>query len=264
MKIGIIIPLKSKLVSKDWNITCQNAEATVSSVLRQKDKSFEAVLVGHEKPDFVNKLTTEKKFNFLQLSDFAPPNVEECNLNERQIKYEMDRCTKILKGIKSLKEKHPDISYWFALDADDLIHQNFVGILKKYSSADAIILDRGYFYYKNTGITNLENEFSAYCGSSAILSNELFQLPEVITENSFRLIPFGQFSHVHMKDRLSEKGCIIAVPEERIVIYVRNNGENISNSLSIKTPYRLLKWYVKMFVRAKKLDRSVKLNFGLR
>ncbi len=52
MKIGIVIPFKSKEVAKDWKIACKNLNATVDSVLNQNSRNYKAVVVGHDQPDF--------------------------------------------------------------------------------------------------------------------------------------------------------------------------------------------------------------------
>ncbi|MTI79111.1 MAG: hypothetical protein FH754_17660 [Marinobacter sp.] len=263
MQIGIVIPLKSKKVAKNWDTTVGNLKATVDSVLSQSANNYSAVVVGHECPEFFkDDLYQSSKCEFLQYSDFEPP-VAGGDEAENQLKYEFDRCTKILRGIMYLRNQHPLITHWFALDADDLIRNNFVKTLEKYEESDAIILDKGYFFFKSTGIINKENEFSAYCGSSSVVSDEVFSLPEGVDEKSFRSTPFGNISHVHMKQRLTDDGWSISVPNERLIMYVRDNGENISNDAYCNTPYKKLKKNVKSILRYSPISRDIKASFGL-
>jgi hypothetical protein len=263
MQIGIVIPLKSKKVAKDWDTTVGNLQATVDSVLAQSFDNFNAVVVGHERPDFFkNDFYKSSKCEFLQYSDFEPP-VVGADEAENQLKYEFDRCTKILRGIMHLQHEHPSITHWFALDADDLIRNDFVKALQKYEESDVIMLDNGYFYFKNTGIINKENEFSAYCGSCSVISGKVFILPDRVDEKSFRSTPFGNISHVHMKQRLEVDGWSISVPTERLIMYVRDNGENISNDAYCNTPYKKFKKNVKSILRYKPISRDIKASFGL-
>lgn len=263
MRIGIVIPLKSKKVAKNWDTTTRNLQATVDSVLAQTSENFNAVVVGHECPDFFkDDLYQSSKCEFLQYSDFEPPVAGEVEA-DNQLKYEFDRCTKILRGIMHLRNQNPSITHWFALDADDLIRESFVEALERYKEFDAIILEHGYFYFKSTGIINKEDEFSAYCGSSSIISDRVFSLPETVDERSFRSTPFGNISHVHMKQRLEADGWSIAVPAERVIMYVRDNGENISNDAYCNTPYRKFKKIVKSVLRYQRVSRDVKASFGL-
>lgn len=263
MKIGIVIPFKSKEVSKNWDVTCRNLKATVDSVLAQTSGDYTAVVVGHDCPDFFkSEHYKNSKCNFLHYEDFSPPKIGPDEM-QNQLKYEFDRCTKILRGIMQIKENDPSVTHWFSLDADDLIHDNFVSILSSYERAGAIILDKGYFLFKSTGIINKEDEFSAYCGSSSVISDRYFDLPGTIDEKSYRRTPFGNISHVHMKQRMLEDGVKVLVPDERLIMYVRDNGENISNDAYCNTFYKKFKKCIKMIVKYRFVRKDVKAHFGL-
>lgn len=261
--LGILIPLKSKKVSKDWGITCKNLEATVKSVIAQDNRNFRAVVVGHEKPEVMAKLQSSDNCEFVYFDEFEPPKPGK-NEAENQLKYEFDRCSKILKGIMYLTNTYDDIGFWFSLDADDLISSKFVEEILNYKSYKAIVLDKGYFYFKSTGLFNKENEFSAYCGSSSVLSSDLvLPVPDKISKLSFREIPFGNISHVNMKSWLTTIGVEYKVPKQRLVVYVRDNGENISNDAYCNTPYKKLKKNIKMLLRTRLLSKADLKKFGL-
>jgi len=264
MKIGIVIPLKSKAVSKNWNTTCENLKSTVNSIMNQTSDSFECVVIGHDCPDFMIGINLqEDKVRFIKYDTFPPPIIGTAE-SENQLKYEFDRCHKILAGIVYLKNSFLDITHWYSLDADDLIQDKFVEAMQSYDYADSIILDNGYIFFKNTGVINKENEFSAYCGSSAIISDRLIKLPEVIDESSHRSIPFGNFSHVNMRNRLQQSGYRVVVAAERVVMYVRDNGENISNAAYTNTLHKKIKKFIKSIVKYRHVDRATKQSFGLK
>ena len=67
-----------------------------------------------------------------------------------------------------------------------------------------------------------------------------------------------------MKQRMLENGVAITIPDERLIMYVRDNGENISNKAYNNTFYRKLKKFVKMLIRCKFLNKDVRSHFGLR
>lgn len=260
MKLGIVIPLKSKQVSKNWQVTCDNLQSTVRSIECQTDQDFESVVVGHECPDFLNG--SGLKTRFVVFDEFPPP-VHRDDESENQMNFEADRCSKILKGIIYLSSERTEISHWFALDADDLIRKDFVEVLKSYGEFDSAILNNGYFYFKNTGIVNRESEFSAYCGSSAIIPDKFFSLSNEIKRESFRKMPFGQVSHVHMEKYLLEKGGRLIVPDESLVMYVRDNGENISNAAYCNTWDRKFKKIVKAVLRYQFSSNEIKRQFSI-
>lgn len=263
MKIGIVIPLKAASVSSNWTTTCENLHATVKSVAAQTVDNFASLVVGHDKPLFLEGKMTN--CDFVSLTEVSPPGVRDNEIQrETYLRYEADRCSKIHKGILELGKSNTGITHWFALDADDLIHREFVESLQPYAVFDAIIMDRGYTYFKNSGFLNYEDEFSAYCGSSAVLSDKLFKnQSDVVFGENFRTIPFGAISHVSMKSKLVEQGHSIAIPEKRLVTYVRDNGDNTSSKAYCGTFLKRLKQKFKMRMKTKPLTKSIKSDFGI-
>lgn len=263
MMIGIVIPLKAKSISQNWEVTCKNLGMTLNSIDSQTCDLFTAMVVGHDQPEYFDHPDpSRKKSKFIYFDEASPPQ-KGPDESQNQLNYEKDRCSKILKGVKTLKKKHSEITHWFALDADDVIHKDFVKVLQKYDPADNVVLDNGYFYYKSTGIINMEDEFSAYCGSSSVLSDDLFKISSEVNSVNFRSIPFGAVSHVHMRKYLIGKGFKVFVPKDRLIMYVRENGENISNAAYCNTVYGKFKRFAKMILRYKFLSKELKSNFGI-
>ena len=71
MTFGIVIPLKSKKISRDWNVTSGTLERTINSVLAQTDGDFIVVVAGHDKPEFMDGLS-DKRIRFVSV-DFPIP-----------------------------------------------------------------------------------------------------------------------------------------------------------------------------------------------
>lgn len=258
MKIGIVIPLKAKVVSKNWDIVEAALQKTLNSVLKQTSSSFQVAVIGHDCPDFLKDMEHNQKKIFIQFNELAPPIIIADDEVNNQLRYEVDRCSKILKGIIILDKFDGAISHWFALDADDLLHNTFIETIVGIGDYDAFIIEKGYFYFTRWNIFNINDEFSAYCGSSAVLSTRLFKLPEMIASSiTHRDIPFGNTSHVYMKKFLDDKGYSVCVPDKRLVTYVRDNGDNISDG-NLNSLYKRTRKFIAMLVRAKfisKMDR---------
>jgi len=262
MKIGIVIPLKAKKVSSRWEIVSNSLERTVASVLNQSNKSYRVSVIGHDCPDFLKGLVQDGQEIFCKFDELEPPKVIENDEMNNQLKYEVDRCSKILKGIMHLDNVDEDITHWFALDADDLVHSSFVEYLLDAGDYDGFIIDKGYFYYERWKIFNENDEFSSYCGSSSILSKRLFQLPDEIDEKSHRKIPFGDVSHVNMREHLEAEGLSYHVPIARLVTYVRGHGENISDGY-LTNVLKVLRRHVAMLVRSKRIDKKEQKRLGV-
>jgi hypothetical protein len=263
MKIGIVIPLKAKIISKNWDEVCINVTNTVNSVLNQTDAYFRIAVIGHDCPDSLKGLRHSEQEVFRSFTELEPPCVVKSDETSiTQMKYEVDRCSKILKGIIELKKDDDEITHWFALDADDLIHNTFVSNLAQKPDYDAFLIEKGYFYFKAWGLFNATSEFYIYCGSSAVISDKYFCLPSKIDDKSFRDIPFGDVSHVHMKKYLTNNNINYYIPKEKLLTYVRDNGDNISDDY-INNYYKRIKRNIGIVLRTRFLSAKKKGEFGI-
>nr|WP_297348007.1 hypothetical protein [uncultured Glaciecola sp.] len=260
MYIGIVIPLKSKSVSQDWDTTCKNLFDTLNTVIAQSNDSYEVVVVGHEKPIFSSEVINCSRFSFIHFDEFPPPKKIKV-AEEMQLKYESDRCSKILKGILHLSETSSQLTHFFALDADDLLHSDFIKTIQCYANFDCIMLDNGYLYYKNKNMICIEHKFSSFCGSSALLSKKLFKLPKTIAKNSYKEIPYGEIPHTMMRQRMVYMGINTTAVEEHVIMYVRDNGENISSSKL--GALKLIRRYIKILKTIVIFTKKIKSDFRI-
>jgi len=245
-KLGILIPLKSKQVSGDWSLVQACLLRVLNAINNQTANSFECVVVGHEEPeDFkINEIC--KNTEFVVFDEFEPPDTNKYSGAELQLKYEFDRCSKIAKGMMTLNSK--GISHWFALDADDLLRSDFVATVESLKHASAIVLDKGYFYFERYNIVNTTSEFSSYCGSSCVVSSQINNVPVDLDSFAFKTTFFGSVSHVRVKEKLTSDNIDFIIPEDRLVMYVRGTGENISQYY-VAGWFAKLKQYIKMRIK---------------
>ena len=168
-KLGIVVPLRARSTTSSWDKVCSNLERTIRSIINQSDADFVATVVGHDRPDFEPRdaHTSREQIPFVQFTDFPAP-ADTGDAATLYMDYEFDRCRKILRGMMTLK-RNSEVTHWYALDADDLIHPSFVSVSKRHANADAVIIDHGYSYFENFGVIHKVNEFSAHCGSCTII-----------------------------------------------------------------------------------------------
>lgn len=259
MKIAIIIPLKAKKVANNWHIVEDSLLHTLSSISHQTDSRYCACVVGHDCPSYLGeKAPGFSQIDFVQFDDLPPPELTD-DATKNQEMFEKDRCSKIYKGYEHLLKKHPQTTHVFPLDADDLLHEDFVKLLAEYNESSYII-ENGYFYYSASNVINRTSSFSSFCGSSAILSRQLID-SEI--ENNNRFI-FKHIGHVHMKDYLRSQHISFHVPKKKLVMYVRDNGENISRLVKGSLLFKL-KRNIKKWMRAIPLPSSLILKrFGVK
>ena len=218
--------------------------------------------MGHDCPDSLTNIQHSGSDVFVEFDEFAPPEITD-DEPSNQIRYETDRCSKIIKGIKYLRSQDEDITHWFALDADDLLHEDLVEVLSKHEGYDAYLFENGYFYYEQSRIFNVTNEFYNYCGSSSIISDKFYtHIPTEITDTSFRKVSAINVSHVNIKRFFESNGINCYIPTERLVMYVRDNGDNISDSY-VDSFYKKLRAKLAMLLRARILFRRTQSSFGI-
>ncbi|MEQ3660122.1 MAG: hypothetical protein ABNH21_14325 [Glaciecola sp.] len=260
-KLGIVIPLKAKAVSQNW-ATVEDALAKVLSTINsQTSSNFECVVVGHDEPEGYNINELSINSSFVQFTEFSPPNQDEISGMELQLGYEFDRCSKIAKGMIYLNDKN--VTHWFALDADDLLHKEFVATIERFPEHKAFVIDRGYFYFENNGILNEVDNLSLVCGSTCVINCALSSIPTKITDTSYRETFYGKIPHMEVKNHLAENHISYHIPKERLVVYIRDHGENISDYYFTNWIPRIKKW-VKQRLKSQTLSAAEYQDLGIK
>src|SRR5690606_30293405 len=123
MSVGIIIPLKAKIVADNWQLTCQLLENTLFSLKNQTSQSFKVVVVGHDIPELSEE--TAQLITFSQCSfELRRVNHSGEITHYTQIDRILDKYRKIGQGLRILKKYN--CQYYIVLDADDLLHKDLI------------------------------------------------------------------------------------------------------------------------------------------
>lgn len=212
------ISLKSKRVSKDWNLIEKNLSKTLRTILNNTDKHFQVVIAGHEKPDIPEML--DKQVTWLQV-DFDPPTKPKG--------FSPDKFKK-RTVIGTYLRKSGFTGYFMPLDADDWVHYRFVEYIRSQPITDAFVIEKGFM----TNIKNqeiwLREDFFKGCGSGAIfyLKNKdfpKFSLKKEVKRKLFRLTLKTHPRILEFLARKNKKCTIIDLP---LMTYVFGHGENNS------------------------------------
>lgn len=133
--IGIIIPLKAKRMSADWQVTGALLRQTLASVSRQSCQAFRVLIVCHDLPDLQPKEGhwTVPPVAIME-APFAPP-LERVAFQMRQ-----DKERKVATGAVQLL--HDGCDWIMKLDADDLIARETCAFIEK-SGSDAVVFRKG-------------------------------------------------------------------------------------------------------------------------
>jgi hypothetical protein len=100
-----------------------------------------------------------------------------------------------------------------------------------------------------------------FCGSSAVIAGSILKIPKYADADNLKSILFNQVSHMAMAKFLLDNGVKYHVPDKNLVVYVRDNGENISAGKHRFT--YILKRFAKMMIRWSYLSKNEKKAFQL-
>ncbi|OZG73423.1 hypothetical protein BTA51_10380 [Hahella sp. CCB-MM4] len=252
MKLGIVIPLKSKQVSRNWQVTCESLKKTVGSLLNQTNTNFDFIVVGHECPDLLKDMSWQGKPVFHSITEIAPPNFEGVTQDD----YTKDKNSKIAKGIMLLKERNEEVEYWFPLDADDLVSKQLVSTIDSLPAVAGMILDGGFLFYNRQNRILPCSQLSQYCGSTGIIADQYINCPDTFSQESIRSIPFCRYSHMGL-DKFFEKEAKAPykVIQDKLVVYILSHGDNISDGYR-ESKLSQLKAYLKPYLKGRKPGKA--------
>ena len=221
-----VIPLRSEKTSSDWSNVCNRLEATINSILKQKDyyNDIDVIICGHEKPDFLEK-NYYKNIIFLN-APFNPP--------KDTSEYMADKLNKKRFAGTYLKKEffsnHTN-RIVMQLDADDIIHPNFASNIfllfnENYMIDDIMIMNGYAFDYARKELAYLDGTnkvFYRNCGSSFISKLSIEDLGSDITSKCYfnELTNHVKYPEVSIANNRNVKGCYFPG-----VMYLVNHGSN--------------------------------------
>ena len=255
MHLGIIIPLKSKQVSRDWQITGEALQKTLRSLLNQSIGHFTVVVCGHEKPSFLDQY--EFSNVHYVTADFSAPSLSSPAFTHSH--YVLDKNRKIVLGLKEFQSK--DIQYWYQLDSDDLVHTDFVASLQDLKAESGALIEGGFMYYPKHHRILQTDEMTMWCGSTSIIASDLLNLPETVDFETIKSCPWASWAHMNMRQYFSgiaDRKCKTIT--DPMVVYVRGSGDNISDRYRDNFLKRT-KFWLKPYLRGSRIDRRFKRDF---
>lgn len=266
MKLAIIIPFKSKTVSKSWDCACQSLYNSLLSIKNQTNSSYLALIVGHEKPE---KLDDYLSDNILFTSvNFPPPDKNSSSFDI--LDYSLDKNKKIALGVQYLIKKKEKIGYWYQLDSDDLLSHNFVETILTHTPKPGFIIEHGYFYYQKQKRLIPENNLSVFCGSVLVIADEHMTKPQVdltivdnVTRKNISVVPWCRYAHFNYYNFfIEELSTNATVINKKLLCYVLANGHNISDARRNKWIIKL-KQFLKPYIKGIRINKELSKQFSI-
>ena len=258
MKLGIVIPLKSKRVSRNWKTTKDSLHRTLNSIENQVCRNFCVAVVGHEVPEDLVKIFPDVIFESINL---PVPNRKDPDFSHRTLL--IDKGLKIVKGFQIL-QKH-DVDYWFQLDSDDLLRDDFVETLQLVVGKSGGIIQGGYFmYFKQNKVIPTE-EMVLHSGSTFIMAARHVKIPTEtdLQEQHMKCSPLGRYPHMTIADYFAKE-----VKEDYVVFkkpilgYVLASGDNISDVWR-DTSLKKIRSILKPYIKGQRFTKTLKKRFGV-
>ena len=214
------ISLASAQASSDWAKTTQLLSQTLKSLIAQSDGRFMVLICGHDHPSVPEM--SDSRVVFFECD--APPPKDSS-------RYRNDKMRKRRLLGSALRELGG--GYFFPLDADDLVHKNFVEYVLKDNNRRGYLIDKGYVLddtnRKLAKVKDVwDSDFNYVCGSSAAIYFEKDDLPISSVSNDKNLY-FNLFqSHAYWSNVALEFGKPIQKVPFNAAVYVINHTQNLS------------------------------------
>jgi hypothetical protein len=250
--IIFIIPLISKQVSSNWDLTTKLLQGTLDSIANQSDQNFKVIISCHEIPNVQLKQNSER-LSFLQM-EYAP--LEELNRSSGM----HDKGIKCCHALKSLE--NCDFSYCMVVDADDRLHKNLVSFLNSEQNVDGWIIDKGYQvdYYSSRCLEN--DKLSNICGSTVIVSSKIaLNTNQFSLEESIIYFTDSQ-GHNNAKKFFYCNNLILKYLPFNGVQYIVNHELNDSNKFKNNKIAKFLKNAIKYYLLGRNLSNEEYSSFG--
>lgn len=257
--LGIVIPLKSKAISRDWQVTSEALAATLRSIAQQSSKQYQAVVVGHDIPEGFEAQFPQVTFGTV---GFPPPDRSAPGFSHKELI--KDKNLKIAKGLQLLNE-YTEILYWYALDSDDLLADDFVDtVLAEAEGKAGLIIDGGYIIYQDAGRCLPIDNLSLYCGSTSVLAREHVNIPEQLSVEMLKGIPWSRYPHMQIASFFqTELELPFASLKKPLLAYVLGSGDNISDKWR-DSPWKALKAFLKPYLKGQRIRPDFKAKFALK
>lgn len=165
--VFFLIPLIARKHSQDWRLVESNLDKVLTSIAQQTDSRWEAIIVHQGVP---NVRVQDPRIRLVEASF---PVVDSLN------KGALDKYRK-RKLAASLLKKEGKSGFFFGLDADDLVHKDFVkSILQDEEQADAYVVQSGIKVdFADEKYVFLSDGFFRTCGSCFTIGLQNHELPD--------------------------------------------------------------------------------------
>jgi len=246
-RLGIVIPLKPRAAARRWPEVEKRLRATVASLRRQSSADWEAVIVGHERPELGD--WSLPNLSFITIDQPPPTPRPGGRITRRSSR--QDKHAKLAFGMRCLAATRA-ITHWLQLDADDLLHEHFVTTVSRMVPFDIAVVRSGYAYYPSFQRSMCLDRIDHFCGSTVLTSDRLWIDPASPEGRRYTGI-----DHQTVDAYAALRGVAVHDYPGRGVAYVLGHGDNLYRTIG----RRIRVWLEGQFL-ARRQDAEFIRSFG--
>jgi len=213
LRVVFAIPLISRASASDWDNVQDNLAATLATLRNQKDPRWCAVICGQNRPEAI---AFDERVTFLPFPD-------------RPEGFDKHQKSEFLR--RHVASEVRGAGYYFALDADDLLHPGLVAHILTDDNRAGYLIDRGYMLdHATLALATLQppdaarpeaTQFHRSCGSSSAIYFDFGSGADYAT------VLWARGNHRKVVRNMAYLGIEIALVTFPAAIYVMNHGDNL-------------------------------------
>jgi glycosyltransferase involved in cell wall biosynthesis len=247
--VTFIIPVRHQANAKDWACLKANLTQTIASIAAQSNPNWRAIIVANEGADLPD---VPNGFEIIQVN-FPPNTMYEQQGNDKEIFYDavrLDKGRRVLKGMLHVR----NTTFYMVVDDDDFINNELVDFVAHNATANGWKINTGYVWGDGGNLLFIHNDFANFCGTSLIISADLYKLPDNFEDASVSYIKTMLGSHVKIGKILADQGTpLSSLPFRGAVYRIGHPGAHSKSPTMIKL-YFLNKYFL---LRPHKLLRNL-------
>jgi hypothetical protein len=231
--VHFAIPVSARRDDAQWSRVNELLKLTLGSILNQTSDRYKVFVCGHDRPEVLSEYSLPS-IKFIGV-DFPLPQTDKAKRRDKRRKrWEIAREVRRLGG-----------GYYMFMDADDLVHRDFVQFITSNDNQVGYLIKEGYALdFANRRIAPIpgafNRDFNRVCGSSGAV----YLLPEDLPDGEYdperQDLLYTQIrNHKYFEEGRMRGGKTLTALPFAAGIYTLNNSINLSNLL-VRTEERQL------------------------
>lgn len=199
--LTFVIPVRHQDNAADWGLLTRRLQQTIQSISAQDSPDWRGVVVANEGAELP---AMPPNWTVVRVT-FAPNPLHEQGNAARETFYDafrLDKGRRVLSGMMAAR----DSAYFMVADDDDFVSCRLASYVGANEGAIGWQITDGYIWEEGAGMVFLHEDFARICGTSHIIRNDIYELPERFADASEDYMRFMFGSHVALPARLKQAG----------------------------------------------------------